>query len=330
MNIQRRLNIGILGSANIARRSLIPTLLTMPNQFNVLGIASRTMATAKLVADEFQINPYQGYENLIDIQNLDAIYIPLPNSLHADWVESSLRRNVHVLVEKSLACDLATVKRLNQLAMERNLVLVENFQFRFHQQLQTLLNYIHDGIIGELRCLRSSFGFPGLPNPNDIRYQQDLGGGALLDAGAYTLKIAQIILGQDIAVSAATLNSLPGKEVDIWGGAYVRQMHGELFGDLAFGFNHSYQCSIELWGDKGRLFTDRIFTAPPTHTPTLTLETASGSESIYLPADNHFKNMLAHFHALVVDKNEIAISSEYSQNVNQARLIDEVKHKSNE
>jgi dTDP-3,4-didehydro-2,6-dideoxy-alpha-D-glucose 3-reductase len=326
----RTINIGVLGTANIAKRSLIPTLLAMTKQFNVLGVASRSLRNAELVGEKFKIEPFEGYENLIYQPGLDAVYIPLPNALHSIWIEASLNRNLHVLVEKSLACDLETVKRLNDLAQRKNLVLIENFQFRFHSQLRTLLEYVHDGSIGELRCIRSSFGFPGLPNPQDIRYQKDLGGGALLDTGAYPLKIAQILMGKDIEVKAANLNILPGKEVDIWGGAYVQQQAGGLFGELAFGFNHQYQCTVEIWGSKGRLFTDRIFTAHPTHKPTFILETTAGSETISLPADNHFKNMLNHFHTLVVGDDESGMLAEYRQNENQARLIEEVRSKSNE
>lgn len=330
MNMGMKLNIGILGSANIAKRSLIPALLLMKDQFNVLGIASRSLSDAKDVGREFNIDAFEGYENLISQPILDAVYIPLPNALHSRWIEASLNRNLHVLVEKSLACDLETVKRLNDLAQRKNLVLIENFQFRFHSQLQTLLDYVKGGSIGDLRCLRSSFGFPRLNDPDDIRYKKELGGGALLDAGAYTLKIAQIVMGEEIQVKAANLNSLTGKQVDIWGGAYVQQESSGLFGELAFGFNHQYQCNVEIWGSQGKLSTGRIFTAHPTHEPTLIIETAAGSETIGLPVDNHFINMLKHFHTLVVEKDEVGMLAEYRQNENQARLIEEVKQKSNE
>ncbi len=326
--INKKLNIGVLGCANIAKRMLIPAILNLKEYFNLFGVASRDMATAENCAELFQTKAFEGYQSLIECADLDAVYIPLPNSLHTEWIEKALTKNLHVLVEKSLACDYADVLRLNELAKQKSLVLVENFQFRFHSQLTKIKEIVASGKIGNLRCFRSSFGFPGLPTETDIRYQKELGGGALLDTGAYPLKIAQIFLGLDIEVVAANLNFLPDKEVDIWGGAYVKQKNGCLFGELAFGFNNFYQCNIEIWGSKGKLYSNRIFTSPPGFEPTVELETAEEKEILTLSADNHFENMLKHFYELIQNKGDR--NAEYVQNINQARLINELKIKANE
>jgi len=323
-----KLNIGILGCANIAIRSVIPATLNLKKHFNLVGIASRDIANAEKYAQQFGIQAFGSYQALIDYTNLNAVYIPLPNSLHAEWIEKALAQNLHVLVEKSLACDYEDVVRLNKLAEKKGLALIENFQFRFHSQLAKIKEIVTSGKIGDVRCFKSSFGFQGLPNENDIRYQKALGGGALLDTGAYPLKIAQIFLGESIEVVAANLNYMPKKEVDIWGGAYLKQKNGELFGELAFGFNNFYQCNVEIWGSKGKLYTNRIFTAPPNFEPILEIETAEGKEILKLSADNHFENMLIHFYKTIngfEDK-----QAEYKQNINQARLINELKIRANE
>ena len=85
--------------------------------------------------------------------------IPLPNGLHAKWIEFCLINNLHVLVEKSLSVSYKQAKKLNDIASKNKLVLLENFQFRFHNQMNVLKNMLNDGEIGKLRCLRSSFGF---------------------------------------------------------------------------------------------------------------------------------------------------------------------------
>ena len=326
--MKKRVKIGILGCANIAKRSVVPAILDLKNHFELIGIASRNLRTAESFAVVFGIEAFDGYESLLDFPDLDAVYIPLPNSLHAEWIEKALQRNIHVLVEKSMACEYKDVINLNNIAKTKGLVLLENFQFRFHSQLSVLQKLLADGLIGELRSVRSFFGFPGLPSINDIRYKKELGGGALLDAGAYPLKIAQILLGYDIGVSSANLSMLPDKEVDIWGGAYVKQKNGELFASLAFGFDHFYQCNVELWGSKGKLTANRVFTAPPGYKPVLEIETANEKKVIELSADNHFNNMLIHFYELI--QNIRDRENEYKQNINQARLINEVKQKSNE
>ncbi len=323
---QKPIQIGILGTAAIAGRYLVPALLEMKDSFLVAGVASRNKEKAETFAGKFGIKPVTGYETLLNDPELDAVYIPLPNALHYEWIEKALKQNLHVLVEKSLACELSQVEKLNDLAGEKNLVLLENFQFRFHNQLQFILDEIKNGRIGELRSIRANFGFPPFQDSDNIRYSKNLGGGALLDTGAYPLKIARILMGEDIRVESAVLN-YNGQDVDIWGGGMVSQKNGPLFMHFSFGFDHVYQCTLELWGSRGRLSTNRIFTAPPGFQPVIELETQSGRENLTLPADHHFKNMLSYFHQLITDDDPAARKSEYFQNNKQAHLIDEFKRK---
>lgn len=322
----KKINIGILGCANIAQRFIIPTLKEL-EEFNILGIASRTKERADEFAKEFDTKPFYSYEDLLEVKNLEAVYIPLPNSLHYEWIKKSLNKNLHVLVEKSMACDYAEVVELNELARQKGLILIENFQFRFHSQIRYIKDLVDSGKIGELRNIRASFGFPPFSDTDNIRYKKALGGGALLDAGAYPMKISQIFLGTNISVDSASLATPSDKEVDIWGSAHIKQNSGKLTSQIAFGFDHFYQNNIELWGSKGKIYTNRVFTAAPGFEPTIEIETNDGKEMITLPSDNHFKNMLKHFYTLVILKE--SIDDEYSQNINQARLINELKEKAN-
>lgn len=320
----QKINIGILGCANIAQRFVIPALKEL-EEFSIVGIASRAEAKANQFGREFNLQPFYTYESLLETDNIDAVYIPLPNSMHYEWIKKALDKNIHVLVEKSMACSYQEVLELNAVAQEKNLVLIENFQFRFHSQLQYIKNLVDSGIIGELRNIRSSFGFPPFAGSDNIRYKKELGGGALLDAGAYPLKISQIFLGNEIYVDSASLEYPLNKEVDIWGSAMLKQKGGKLTSQIAFGFDHFYQNSLELWGSKGKIFTNRIFTAAPGFEPTVEIETAEGKEMTTLDADQPFKNMLKYFYSQInsVNRDE----NEYVQNINQARLIDEVKIK---
>jgi len=317
--------IGVIGCADIARRNVIPALLSLEDHYILSGVASRTKEKARQFANEFNIKSFIGYETLLNEEQLDAVYIPLPNSMHAEWIERALNNNLHVLVEKSMACSYEEVKYLNELASQRNLALVENFQFRFHNQLAVISDLINEGKIGEIRCVRSSFGFPPFSDPDNIRYNKELGGGALLDAGAYPLKITQIFLGQDIEVSSANLWYDEEKDVDIWGGAYLKQKKGPLFAEIAFGFDNFYQCNLELWGSEGMAYTNRIFTTPLDYSPEIILETNNGMEKIFIEPENHFKNMLKYFFKLINGTKRL--DEEYIQNLNQARLLKELREK---
>lgn len=319
-----RIRIGVLSTAAISRRSVIPAILNLPQAFEFTGIASRTIESAQQVSGEFECSAFGSYSQILNKEHIDAVYIPLPNSLHYEWVKLALERNIHVLVEKTLACNYDQVLELNQLAKAKQLSLVENFQFRFHQQLQAIQGIIHTGELGELRYIRSSFEFPPFPDSSNIRYQKDLGGGALLDAGAYPIKLSQIILGQNISVIASALRYDGIQEVDLGGGAFLKQDHGNLYAEISFGFDNYYQCSLEVYGSLGKLSTNRIFTSPPGYRPVIQVETQkSGKRLVEIEADNHFVNMLNYFQQTI--GNTELQEEEYCQNIQQARLIKEFK-----
>jgi len=318
--MNKPIKIGVLGCADIAQKSVLPTLKTL-HEFTIVGVASRTATKADEFAKQFDTKAYYNYDELLSTKLIDAIYIPLPNALHYQWVKTALSKGIHVMVEKSLACTLKEVEELNNIAKKQKLALVENFQFRFHKQIQIIKGLLAENKIGDLRCVRSSFGFPPFKDEDNIRYQSALGGGALLDAGAYPIKIVQEFLGGNLKVNAAKLSFDGNKKVDIWGGGFIAQNKGDLFAEIAFGFDNFYQCNLELWGSKGKIYTNRIFTAPPGYEAEIVLETNQGKQTIKVEADNHFANMLLHFHQLILNP-ELA-ANEYQQNINQARLIEE-------
>lgn len=315
--------IGVIGCATIARRHMIPAILNLKDQYVLSGVASRSVSKAKEFGSLFGTKSFNSYESLLNEANLDAIYIPLPNAMHAEWIGRALDRNIHVLVEKPMACSYQEVEQLNRIASEKHLVLVENFQFRFHDQLALINQMVSDGLIGALRCVRSSFGFPPFPELDNIRYTKALGGGALLDAGVYPLKVAQIFLGHNIEVSAASLWFDSKKDIDIWGGGYLSQKDGPLFAEIAFGFDNFYQCKLELWGSNGRIETNRVFTAPPDYKPEITVESPNGKKVFSVEPQNHFEKILLHFCNLINTKKDLA--AEYAQNINQARLVSEMQ-----
>ncbi|MDC1243077.1 Gfo/Idh/MocA family oxidoreductase [Amylibacter sp.] len=317
------INIAVLGAASIALRSVIPAINLLPNHFRLVGISSRDRSKMERISSSYECKAYGTYESLLTEGSIDAIYIPLPNALHYPFVKRALENGKHVLVEKSLGCTLDEVEELVEIAKINNLVLFENFQFRFHSQLSSILQIIKDGTIGDLRSMKVAFGFPPFPDPNNIRYSAELGGGALLDAGAYAMKIAPFFLGNDIFVTQASSAHDQIKGVDIWGGGVVQQRNGPLFCHFSYGFDHYYQCSLELWGSIGKLTTNRIFTAPVGYIPKLIIETQNVVKEFCLSEDDQFKNMLEHFYSLITGSESVLM--EYEQNVQQANLIHEFK-----
>lgn len=294
----RKLRVGIMGCASIAKRYVIPALRSMP-EYEVRAIASRDGEKARTFTGEFGGEPVSGYDQLVDRADIDVVYVPLPTGLHAVWVEKLLHAGKHVMVEKSLATTASEADALIALARSQNLVLMEHFQFLHHRQTAFVQQQLAEGAIGDIQVMRASFGFPPLDAGN-FRYKKDLGGGALLDAGAYTLRATQLYLGSRLRVKAAVLRSEGHGDVDTRGAALLESDMG-VVSEVAWGFNHFYQCSVEIWGKKGRILQDRAFTAPPGYSPKVIIETEGLRKEYQLGPDNHFVNLWRAFYSQVAN-----------------------------
>ena len=316
-----KLSIGVMGCANIAVRSVIPAIKSI-DAFELVAVASRTAEKAAETAAQFGCEAIVGYQELLDRDDIQAIYMPLPTGLHEEWVMKALKAGKHVHIEKSLAMDYRSAHQMVRLAREKGLLIMENFTFLYHGQHELVKGLIKDGKIGDLRCFRSSFGFPPL-DPQNFRYNKELGGGALLDAAAYTVRVSQLFLGNDLGVEAATLNHLDS-EVDIYGGAYLKAEDGS-FAEVAFGFDNFYQCNYEIWGSKGKISAHRAFTPGPDFKPRITLEQQGESFEYEADAENQFVTILTEFARCVRENDR---ESKYGENLNQARLLQELKDKS--
>ena len=128
MNIVK---IGVIGCANIAQRYVIPAILSLKDKFILSGLASRTKDKAEKFGLEYNTKSFVGYETMLNELELDAVYIPLPNSLHKQWIEKALEKNIHVFVEKSLSCNYEDVVSLNEMASKKNLYYWKIFSFCF-------------------------------------------------------------------------------------------------------------------------------------------------------------------------------------------------------
>lgn len=287
--MSKNLRIGVMGCANIAKNLVIPAMLQVEN-LELVAIASRTMVKAKSFTDQFGGQPIGSYQELVDRSDIDIIYMPLPTGLHEEWVNKSLDAGKHLLVEKSLALDLPSAQRMVARAREKGLVMMENFMFRYHSQHQFVFKLIENGELGEIRCIRASFGFPPLSEDN-FRYDPDMGGGALLDAGAYMAKLSHWFLGDSTQVRAANLHLDADRKIDIHGTAYLSNDNG-LTAEVAWGFDNFYQCNYEIWGSKGKVTLTRALTPRPNFNPIAIVEKQGETKEHSLNTDDHFKNII--------------------------------------
>jgi predicted dehydrogenase len=191
----KALQIGILGAANIARQ-FAAALKDCPS-VKVAAIASRNESTAKAFAENFAIPRHYGnYKALLNDPSLDAIYIPLPNDMHAEWAIKAIEHGKHVLCEKPLCIGLAQAKAMFAAAKLYKVMLLEAYPYWFQPQTREMLNLLHAGVVGEVRSIQASFGFTIAQPIDNIRLNPDKGGGALLDAGSYAMSMIRLVMGE--------------------------------------------------------------------------------------------------------------------------------------
>ncbi|MHB1199253.1 MAG: Gfo/Idh/MocA family protein [Polaromonas sp.] len=188
------LRIGILGCANIARQ-FVRDVADSP-KVRIVAAASRRLESAVEFSKAFGIERgFGSYAALLADDEIDAIYLPLPNSLHAEWAIHAAEAGKHVLCEKPLALGLQQAESMFDAAHKNKVMLLESFPYQFQPQTGAMLELLRGGAIGNVRSMQACFGFT-LSNPNgNIRLNPELGGGALLDAGSYALSLIRLVMG---------------------------------------------------------------------------------------------------------------------------------------
>lgn len=333
----KKIRIGIICPSEIAFRRFMPALKKC-NRYEYVGVAVAAMdewggeytdemrvaelAKAQNFKDNFGGKVYLSYTDLIEDENVDAIYLPLPPALHYEWGKKVLEAGKHLFLEKPSSVSAELTSDLIEMAEKNGLAVHENYMFVFHNQLDVIQNWIDEGKIGELRLIRIAFGFPKRA-ANDFRYNKSLGGGALLDAGGYTIKLATLLLGDTAKITTSRLNYTNEFDVDIFGSASMENDHG-FTAQLSFGMDNCYKCELEVWGSTGTLFANRILTAPAEFEPTI--EYKNGNEpvkQIKLEADDTFFKSIKYF-GQCIDDEKCRLES-YSSIIKQAKLVECIK-----
>ena len=216
---------GILSTADIARKKVIPGI-QKAERCEVVAIASRDAANARSVADELGIATAHGsYEALLADDGVDAVYIPLPNHLHAEWTIAAARAGKHVLCEKPLAMTAADAARMVDACEEAGVRLMEAFMYRVHPSWVAVREIVASGRIGRLSSVQSWFSYYN-DDPTNIRNQLDAGGGALFDIGCYTVNLSRMLFGSEPVAVHASMTRDPATGVDTTASAILEFVEG--------------------------------------------------------------------------------------------------------
>ena len=248
---------GILSTAEIARMLTIPAMLRADNA--VLTAIASLSGSAKVTANKYSIpKTYDSYEQLLSDSDIDAIYIPLPNHLHAEWVKKAAEKGKHVLCEKPAALTTEDAKEMVDVCQKHGVLFMETFMYQYHPQNQLVRDIIATGEIGDIKLVRSHCSFLLEKKKGNFRLTTKTGGGSLYDVGCYSIHtIRNVLLKEPTHVFAKAIYD-ENKQVDISATAILTFENG-VKGVFDCGMDMAQHMYYEVVGTKGIIQVPRAY-----------------------------------------------------------------------
>lgn len=309
----RRLKWGVLGGSGFARRRSIPAMMLSP-AVELLGVASRTREKSEKFAEQFALPKiYDSYDQMLEDPDIEALHIPLPNSMHCEWTMKAMAKGKHVLVEKPFATNVLELTKV-AIAMPAGLKVMEAMMWPFHPQHRKAKELIAQDAIGKVRFVRSSFSYL-MTAKTGIRLDKELGGGCLLDVGCYPVSAARYYFEEEPTKVFARGDIHPELKVDTNISGVLEFPSGRALFDA--GYHLPYRTDLEVVGERGRIYFPRAW--QPHETASIFLN----EEEIVLPAANHYLNLFDHFSNAALNDTDLEFGVEDA--VKQMQVLDAIK-----
>jgi predicted dehydrogenase len=276
---------GVLGVANIFMKKVLPPLLKS-DLLRVEAIASRSEEKARAAAASFGIpKSYGSYDELLADRDIEAVYIPLPNNIHAEWIHKAADAGKHILCEKPLALNAAEAAACVEYAAKAGVRLMEAFMYRFHPQWRRVRELVQLGEIGEVLAVHTYYAYD-LKDPENIRNRLDMGGGGLMDIGCYAVSVPRFIFAREPERVMGQFIRDPDFKTDILTSAILDFGHGRsVFTVATQGFRAQ---TLDIYGTSGRIHIQIPFNMYPDVPPVLTVTTPVGERRPELPAADQY------------------------------------------
>lgn len=305
---------GVLSTADIGMSKVTPAIQRAHN-CEVVAIASRNADSAARAADQLGIPvSYGSYEQLLESEEVDAIYIPLPNNMHAEWTIRGAEAGKHILCEKPLAMSVAEIEEMERACQSAGVLLGEAFMYRHHPTWLEAVRLVSEGAIGELQAVQSWFSYFN-DDPTNIRNKIENGGGALMDIGCYCISLSRLLFDSEPSVIKSTVRRDPVMSVDIVTSAIL---------EFSGGRQAAFTCStrseddqrVHIVGTTGRIDIEIPFNIPPDRPTRIFLTSGGESKTItFEPADAYTLQAEA-FAAAIISDGPVAVpASDASANM---------------
>jgi predicted dehydrogenase len=316
MPLTSKLRWGILGVAAINQR-ILPSFLRVRNA-ELRAIASRSLDKAKAAAQSAGIPVAHGsYEALLDDPTIDAVYNPLPNSMHAEWTRKAAERGKHVWCEKPLCPTAAEAQALVDFCKSKGVKLMDGFMWPHHPRTQQIRRLLDSGAIGEVRRVGGAFTFPMQPlDPNNIRLKPELGGGGLLDVGCYPVYGIRWAFGVEPVKVLATARYYNGIDVEMNG---ILTFADGRMATFDCGFTLPYRRWLEIVGTEATLDIPEMWIPLPRATYYIRRE-GKPVEEFAIEGEDQIQHMIENFSRAVLENQLVTPSP--NEAVKTLRVLD--------
>jgi len=317
--MKRNVRFGIISAAAIAKDVMIPAIRRAQGA-EVVAIASES-GKASQAARELGIpKAYDNYEQLLDDPDIDAVYIPLPNSLHAEWTIRAAQKKKHVLCEKPASLCEKDVRCMIETCEENGVLFMEAFMYQFHPQHERVKQLLADGAIGDIKYMRTHFSFYLQDRETNIRMNHELGGGSLFDVGCYCVHSTRHILDAEPVELFVQSHFDPHRSVDLTSNGWMKMENGVL-AQFTCSFDMFFQNGYEVVGTKGKIVVPRAYRPDVDGGEgRITVMTDDGNVREETASGDQYALQIEHFSRSILEGTPLLYSSE--RMIKQARALD--------
>ncbi|WP_078409860.1 Gfo/Idh/MocA family protein [Priestia abyssalis] len=298
---EQRIRWGVLSTARIAQNTMIPAIMQAYNA-EIMAIASRNPKVSEVAAKFAIPNLYSSYEDLLDDPEVDAVYIPLPNSLHKEWVMKAADKGKHILCEKPIALSASETREMIEHCQSKQVILMEAFMYQFHPQHQVVRDILSSGEIGQPKLMRANFSFMVEDRAQDIRLDPNLGGGSVYDIGCYCIHSIRNILKSEPTRVYVHAPADPDFKVDMTAIAMFELDNG-MMAIFDCSFDMVRRERYEIVGTYGTIVVPKAYNLPECFDGegTVIVEKENGVERIEKVYGHEYTLEIEHFSQCVID-----------------------------
>ena len=317
--MKKKIKFGILGCSSIADKSMIPAIKNSTNsQLEMLG--SQSTNKAAKFGKKFSCKAHGNYEEVLENDKIDAVYISLPPSLHEKWIIKAAKFGKHIICEKPTALSTKSAKKIIKECKKNNVRVIENFAFRYHPQQQQIVEIIKKNSIGKPSLFYGNYSFNLNVSQNNFRLNKKLGGGVLNDVAGYLICASRIIFNEKPISVFCDLQY--EKKIDVSGNIYIKYKNKNAI--CSFSYKNDFQSFYNIFGENGILKAEKSFNIRKNMKSVITIKKGTKLKTINVKACDKFTKLTEIFCNEISNSNIKKINFE-KDIMDQANIMDAAK-----